>query len=521
MIEALRRPEAYPHPVREPVEVLETHASWIALAGDRAYKLKKPVDLGFLDFSTLERRLHFCREELRLNRRLAPAMYEAVVPVLGPPERARIGKPGEPGAPGEPGETADAIEYAVRMRRFPQDRLLSEVARRGELAGGAVDALAARVARFHAEVEVAPAGSRFGTPEAVWSAVDDTLALLCGHPHAPRMQERLSALRAWCEAERARLAPVFAERLAQGFVRECHGDMHLGNMILEGDEVVVFDGIEFAPELRWIDTASEIAFTEMDLLRRDQRALAHRFVNAWCEASGDYGALRVLPFYATYRALVRAKVDEIRRDQSARGAGEAGDAGAVRELERDFAGYVALAEALAAPRAPTLAITYGLSGSGKTTGTTPLVEERGAVRVRSDVERKRLHGLDALARTGAAPGSGIYGADASARTYARLRELAGVALAAGRDAIVDATFLARAERAPFRALARELGVPFEILVFEADEAVLRARVAARAERADDASEATVDVLEAQIARAEPPRADEADRVTRVAPAPRR
>jgi len=499
-LDALRDPAAYPHPVAEPVDVLETHASWVVLAGDFAYKIKKPVDLGFLDFSTLERRLHFCREELRLNRRLAPALYEALVAIVGPPERARIAGEAELDA---------ALEVAVRMRRFPQSMLLSEVARRGELAASAIDALAARIARFHGEVDVAAPGSPFGTPEAVWSALAETLDSISAHAHAPAMRARIDALRAVCERAFERLRPAIEQRRRDGFVRECHGDMHLGNMILEAGEVVVFDGIEFSPALRWIDTASEIAFTEMDLHRRGQRALAHRFVNAWCEASGDYAALRVLPFFATYRALVRAKVDDLRREQ------ERDDPVARRALERDFEGYVALAEQLSAERTPRLAITFGLSGSGKTTGTQRLVEEWGAVRLRSDVERKRLHGLDALARTGAGAGEGIYAEDESARTYARLRALAEQAVRAGRSAIVDATFLTRASRAPFRALADELGVALEILAFDAPPELLRARVAARAQRADDASEATLAVLEAQIAKAEPPTPDEAAVVARM------
>ena len=305
-------------------------------------------------------------------------------------------------------------------------------------------------------------------------------------------------LRAWTEAEFARRRDVFAARRAGGFVRECHGDLHLGNLVLLGDRVTPFDCIEFNEDFRWIDVASEIAFTYVDLLDHGQPGLACWLLNEWLARSGDQGsggALSVLRFYAVYRAMVRAKVAALR--------GRAAEA----------AGYLALAERLGVSPRPTLTITFGLSGSGKTTASSArLLADASAatVRFRSDVERKRLFGLAADADSGGA----IYSVDASARTHARLAELARAALADGWTVIVDAAFLKRAERRTFAALADELGIPFDILACAAPVDALRERLAARR---DDASEATAAVLEQQQTWLEP--LDDAERARAVAPAP--
>ena len=468
LIEALRDPACYPH-AADRVELEETHISWVLLAGDYAYKLKKPVRLPFLDFSTLAARRHFCEEELRLNRRTAPELYLEVVPIVrdaGGAVRVNPGATARAGAPAEP------LEYAVKMRRFAAGELADAMARRGALGEAEIDSLAAEIARFHLAAPRADDSSAWGTPEGVEAPALANFEQI-GAP--------LDALREWTRREGRRLRPAFAARRAQGFVRECHGDLHLGNVAFIGGRAVPFDCIEFDPALRWIDVMSEVAFLVMDLLAHRLPALAWRLLNAWLEATGDYGGAGVLRYYLVYRAMVRAKIARLRGSQEA------------------FADYAALAGSLAEEGRPRLVLMHGLSGSGKTVAAQKLLETLGAVRVRSDVERKRLHGLAPRARTGAGLSAGIYDEASGRRTYARLAECAALALEAGYPAIVDAAFLERAQREPFLQLAERLGAACVIAHCTAPEATLRRRVAVRAARAQDASEAGLAVLERQLA----------------------
>jgi aminoglycoside phosphotransferase family enzyme/predicted kinase len=488
LVAALREPRRYPHPV-EGVELIETHISWVLLTGRYAYKVKKPLDLGFLDFSTLERRRQACEKELRLNRRTAPDLYLEVVPVAG--------------TPGEPviGGAGPAIEYAVKMREFPQSALLDRVAARGELRREQMDELAATVARFHAEVERADQHSGFGTPEVVIAPARQNFAQLGPLVTDPDAGAALGRLAAWTDRESARCQEAFDARRREGLVRECHGDLHLRNLVLLDGRIVPFDCLEFNDALRWIDVAAEVAFVVMDLVDHGLTAHAWRFLDAYLAETGDYGALAVLRFYLVYRAMVRAKIACLRAQQLPEGV-------ARRRAEQEFRAYLRLAEAFASLDRPALIVTRGFSGSGKTVFAGLLTEEIGAIRVRSDVERKRLHGLGAHETSGAGVGEGIYAPDATRRTYARLLDAARVVLEAGYPAAADATFLARADRDAFRALARRLGVPFAIAGCEAPEALLRERIAARGDTGTDASEADLDVLARQLAAAEPLAAEE-------------
>lgn len=480
LIESLRRSNAFPHPAGD-VSVLETHISWVILAGDFAYKIKKPVKLEFLDFSSLELRRHFCNEELRLNRRLAPELYLDVVPICGDRAAPVVGGDGEP------------IEFAVRMRRFPQEMLLSRLLQAGTLQSSQIDLLAREIAEFHAGIDRAETCSLWGTAESIRQQALDNLVAL-GTIDDPAVETELQTLRAWTEREWERLRDTFGTRRLQGFIRECHGDLHLGNMVRLDERVVLFDGIEFSESLRWIDVQSDAGFVAMDLLDRGASAYARRFINAYLEQTGDYAGLSVLPYYIVYRALVRAKVAGIRMQQ-------AGDESAARERSNsELRGYLNLALAYTLRATPVLAITCGLSGSGKTTGTQSLIEHEGMIRVRSDVERKRLCGLRAEQSAAAAPGAGIYATEISRRTYDRLADIARSAIAAGYPIVVDATFLKRAHRERFRQLADELCVPFRIISFEADEATLRSRVRARGRA--DASDADEAVLERQLSQFE-------------------
>ncbi|MBK7003119.1 MAG: AAA family ATPase [Rhodoferax sp.] len=489
LIQALLEPERYPAGVRQ-VELVQTHISWVLLAGDFAYKIKKPLKLAFLDFSTLAQRQQCCADELRLNRRFAPDLYLDVVGIFNTAQDPHWDGSGAP------------IEYAVRMRRFDEAARLDRLCAQGALKPEHVSALADVLHAFHtsAAVAVAPAGAHFGAPEQILAPALENFQELARL--GASVAARLAALRAWTEAQFAQLAPLMHARQQSGRVRECHGDLHLGNMVLIGSGVRMFDCIEFNENLRWIDVASEIAFTYVDLLAHGQSGLAGWFVNEALSRSGDYEAALLLRFYAVYRALVRAKVAAIRQQQTGGevdDVGEAGNAG-------DALAYLALAERLLVPPSERLVITHGLSGCGKTVASDALLQDdphAATLRLRSDVERKRLFGLAPDARSGSAMEGGIYAPDAHGRTYGRLREIAHMLLRAGWSVVVDATFLKRADRAAFQALAMEVGVRFQILAPQATPAQLRERIQTRLASGHDASEATLEVLVRQTNALEP------------------
>ena len=483
LIAGLRTPRAWPHPVRD-IEVLETHISHVVLTGDFAYKIKKPVDLGFVDFTSLERRRQFCEEELRLNRRLCPELYLGMVEIGGSHDAPEVGG-------------RDPIEFAVRMRQFSQDQLLSRMVEEERLLTEHIDRLADELSEFHADIPADCIGP-FGLPADIREFAMANFAPLREVIAAEPIQE----LQEWTLTQFDERRRLLESRKSSGFVRECHGDMHLGNMIAVNNDVRIFDCIEFNEQLRWIDVMSEAAFVVMDLEDRGRPDLAWRFLNRYLESTGDYEGVAVLPFYLVYRAMVRAKVAAVRLQQDDFDRAEAA------RLRLECREYVQQALKYARPGRQELIITHGLSGSGKTTGSQALLESRRAIRIRSDVERKRLLGVDPLGTTIGEHAGDAYSPKTSLQTYGRLLRLAGIALRAGFPCIVDAAFLKRRNRDMFRQLADQLKVPFRIAAFEADPPVLEERIRKRAASGRDASEAGPAVLELQLQSYEPLEDDE-------------
>lgn len=463
---------------RAPVRI-DTHISSVVLAGDRAWKLKKPVALGFLDFTDLQVRRRFCEAEVRLNRRLAPALYLGVVPVYAAADGASL----EAGA-------GPVIDYAVAMTRLPDGALASERLASGAFGAAELQHLAARLVAFHQDAPVAGPGAVWGAPQTIGAAALATLEALAAEGGLPDA----ALLREWLTARAAELAPSWAARQAGGHVREGHGDLHLENIVVLQEGVTAFDCIEFEPSLRWIDTMNDIAFTVTDLWARGRKDLAFGFLDAVLEAGGDFDGLTVLRFYLVHRALIRALVGRIKARQGVAPPSGPSAADCLRTARQ------------AMVPTPRLLITRGLPGSGKTWVSSRLLGYAGAVRIRSDVERKRLAGLAALDDS---RGTGdLYGMAATEATYARLATLAAPVLAAGWPTIVDGTFLARAQRDRLRAVAARHQVPFAILDCVAPAAVLRERVSARSARRDDASEADLQVLERLLPAWQPLDADE-------------
>lgn len=484
LIRSLQHPAVYGGRCSR-VALMETHISYVLLTGAHAYKIKKAVALDFLDFTTLAARRFFCHEEIRLNRRFAPALYLDVVPITGSAAAPQIGGGGP------------AIEYAVRMREFPQTALFSRIADRGELTAAHIDALARIVGELHTRAESASAHSSFGTADEVLAAAVQNFTQTRPLVADPADRAALDDLSRWTEGEHAARAARLAERRRAGFIRECHGDLHLGNIAFIDGAPTLFDGIEFNAGLRWIDVMSDVAFVVMDLKARGRHDLAFRFLNGYLEQTGDYRGLALFRFYLAYRAMVRAKVARLRANQD--GPGRRAHAGQLSEYRQ----YVALARSCSQPKRGGIVITHGPSGCGKTTLTQALLELAGAIRIRTDVERKRLHGLSPDRRSGSALGEGLYTETATAGTYSRVASLTREAVSGGFVAIVDGAFLQRAERDRFRQLAAELAVPIVILSVSAREETLRWRIRERNRLGADASEADAAVLGWQLRALQP------------------
>ena len=485
LVEALLRPEAFPHAVDD-VETIETHISWVVLAGNYAYKIKKPVVLDFLDFGTLEKRRHFCEEELRLNRPWAPELYLDVVAITGPADAPAIGGDG------------DALEYAVKMLRFDQDLRLDRQLADGLLTVADMKELGQNIAARHAAAARPDPADRERLLEQALHYFRENFDHLGDILDA----DEFRLLRDWTERELEKHEATIKQRFDDGFVRDCHGDLHLGNLVRLPSGITTFDCIEFNPDLRNTDVFADVGFLVMDLTEKGHPDLAAHFLNRYLERSGDYEGAILLDLYFVYRCLVRAKVAAIRSREREDEDERAADVSEARD-------YAAMARRQASNGEPVLVLMHGLSGSGKTWLSERLMAALPAIRVRSDIERKRLSGLDETADSESGIGSGIYSPESSAETYERLYTLADNLLAAGHHVILDAAFLEKKRRVSARSVASSLGVPSVLVCAEAPVDVLRARIEKRAKQKDEASEADLAVLEHQLRTVDLPAPGEA------------
>ncbi|MCB1916947.1 MAG: AAA family ATPase [Rhodocyclaceae bacterium] len=471
MIAALREPRAHPFATGA-IELIETHISWVLLAGEHAYKIKKAVGLDFLDYCTLEDRRFFCREELRLNRRTAPDIYLDVVPITGPADEACIDGAGP------------VIDYAVHMRRFDADAVLSRVLE-GEPPPGLARHLADAVARFHLALPASPDADLHGRPEDIQQACAQVCARLTTLVLDAEPLDCVRRLQDWTAAEGHRLETVFAARRRAGYVRECHGDLHCGNVLLRNGQVIPFDGIEFSASLRTIDVIDDLAFLLMDLQARGHPRVAQDCLNRYLEQTGDYAGLAPLHFYWCYRALVRAMVEIM---QVAPEGSTHVPAGALHYLDQ--------ASRQTRPSRSAIILTRGLSGVGKSSLSRRLCAHIGAVQLRADVIRSQRYG------SGSERSPDKYSEAANDATYQALARLTAQVIDAGWPVVADATFLKRRQRDRFQRLAEHLGVPLATIDFHAPHALLRQRIAERVSAGNDPSEADLDVLDHQIAGAE-------------------
>lgn len=485
----LMRPEAYPHGV-ERIELVETHISWVLLTGQYAYKLKRPVAYDFVDLRSAERRAFFCSEELRLNRRFAPELYLEVCDIREEDDQLHIGGNGR------------RIERCVRMRQFPREDELDRL-----LGAGAIDTVALEqfghdLARIHERLPAAGAQDDWGYPHQVRRELLENI-----DQYERAADTAVLDVRSACGARLGELDGCIAARREHGRVRECHGDLHMRNIVRRGGRLLAFDCMEFNSAFRWIDVADEVAFLCADLHAHGCARHAHAFLSGYLTQSGDFQACRVLNLYRSHRALVRAKVAFL----------EASTATATEVVARARKEHdLMLAEARRKPEpGRSLMLITGLSGSGKTWLARRLAPDLGAIHLRSDIERKRLAGLRELESSGSGIVSGLYEHRMTHRVYEHLAQAAEDVLAGGYPVIVDATFSTRAERALFKELAERLAVRLQVVLCEAPESVLRSRISERQQRGDDASEAGLTVLDWQLRHREPIEAEESLEVIRV------
>ncbi len=489
LITALQHKEAYDHPV-DNISLCETHISWVFLTGRYAYKLKKPVDFGFLNFSTLEKRKHYCEEEVRLNGRLAPQLYLDVVPICGKISSPQINGQGP------------ILEYAVKMRQFDTTQEFDVLLASGKLTKEHMNETAQALADFHANIATTDEQSSFGTPEAIQQPVLENFEQinqlgedwLIQH----QLKKPLAHLHQWSINQYQSLETTFQERKKNGFVRECHGDLHLRNIVIYESQVTPFDGIEFNANLRWIDIMSELAFLLMDIEDHNRFDLSRRLLNNYLEITGDYAGLSILRFYQVYRAMVRAKVSGLQLLQTTNNSKPKNES-----LTHEIDNYIKLACQYTRTTTPKLIISHGLSGSGKTYISQLLLErfppEQGdIIRLRSDVERKRLFGMSKTTRDRSGTNKGIYTIKASQQTYERLFELTRNIIKAGFSVIVDAAFLKEDQRLIFYNYAEETKIPFLILHSKTDMDIQVQRLHMRLQQNQDTSDADNTVLNQQL-----------------------
>lgn len=485
LIRGLSRPSAYPYSVGEDVRVHQTHISVVFLAGDWAYKVKKPVDTGFLDYTTLDQRLEYCRRETELNRRLAPEVYRGVVPIFEEEGGLVVGEEALDGQPDSPERTA--VEYAVWMERLPPRRTFKSLVRRGELDEEHVERLARLLADFYRDAETGPRISEVGDWPVVARNCQENFDQSEPYVDATVSRPVLDALERHTRQALDELEELIRSRAERDIPRDGHGDLRLGHIYhladrQEGQGLVIVDCIEFNERFRYQDPVADAAFLSMDLSLEDRDDLRSRFEEIFLEARDDEEGSCLFPFYAAYRFVVRGKVQSMRSEQS-----ELPEADRIRAVNKARHHYLRALGILAPPaERPALVMVGGLPGTGKTTLARGLEERWGELLLRSDEVRKELAGLGPREEAAAPFGEGIYSPSHTRRTYETLLERTREALFRGNRVVVDASFHQQRWRTAFLDAARALGVAVRLLVCTAPAEVARDRLSSRGPDASDA-----------------------------------
>ena len=474
LVEALSAPSAFPDSSPS-IEIRQTHISVVFLGGSTAYKIKKPVNLGFLDFSTLENRQHFCHEEVRLNRRLAPSVYLGVVPVVMAKDGLHFEGKGE------------IAEWAVKMKRLADDATLLAHLKRDELDAKTLEDLAAKIADFHSRADRSERTASMGRFEVVARNVRENLDESIGLHDVTLSRSVHERLRSLSEQALVKLRPLIEERARRGVPCDTHGDLRLEHVYLLAEQdgldgIVVIDCVEFNERFRYADPVADMAFIVMDLLFSGRSDLARAFSEAYLRRSGDAEGRLLLPFYIAYRAAVRGKVEGIKFTEP-----EVPETERVAARERAKRYWLLALGKLEEPnRKPCLVLVGGLPGTGKSTLAEGLSQNAGFEVVRSDLVRKEMAGLSAESRAPARFGEGIYTSDSDSKTYAECLRRTEEHLFQGKRVIVDATFREEEKRRLFLQAAHSWGVSALFLHCQADANIVHRRLESRRNDASDA-----------------------------------
>jgi len=476
-IQQMLQPGFYPHPVKEPIQLIQTHVSYVLLTGDYAYKLKKPVNFGFLNYSTLELRQHFCYQELEMNKRGAAEIYLEVLPITQTDDRFQLGGEVEP------------VEYTLKMCQFPQESLFSSLFQQGELTETRVSELGRLVAQFHAKCATNDYILSFGEVDQIRQAFDENYQQTEKYIGVAQTQSQFDETKEFTDRFFATKQEVLASRVKQRWIRECHGDLHLRNICFWHDKTLLFDCIEFNEPFRFVDVMFDVAYGVMDFQVGNRPDFANAYLNSYLEEIGDWEGIQVLPLYVSRQAYVRAKVTSFLLD-------DPGVPAADKEKAKNTASlYYKLACESGKLEQGKLFLMSGVSGSGKSTIAKKLARKIGAIHVRSDAVRKHLAGISIHER-GAAD---LYTPEMTEKTYARLLSLGILLATAGYSVILDAKYDLISRRKAVIEQAAKYQLPLEILYCTAPEEILRDRLSSRT---SDVSDATASLLTSQLAAIE-------------------
>jgi len=461
LVKALLKPEAYPEATGK-IELMQTQMSFVFLTKEFVYKVKKAVDLGFLDYTTLEKRQFFCRKEVELNRRLCPGAYLGVVPVTRDKGAVRVGGRGE------------TIEYAVKMRRLPQEKMMNVLLPDNGVSAEMITGVAKKLAAFHKEAETNEEISAFGEIKAVTRNTDENFDQTGKYIGRTISKDSYQSIKEYTDSFVEQNAPLFNRRIKESRIRDCHGDLHAAHICFT-DDICIYDCIEFNDRFRYCDIASEMAFLAMDLDHYGRADLSRSLLKAYVTESGDKELLRLLGFYKCYRAYVRGKVEGFKLDDPYIADDEK------KQTLEVAASYFDLARAYTRAR-PVLFITVGLVGTGKSTLAQALAKRLGLVVIASDVTRKQLAGVPLKEHRFDGFDGGIYSAELSRKTYDKMFSAAGDILGEGGSVVLDASFIRAEERLKAKRLAGETGADFYIIECQLDEANIKERLARRLEQ---------------------------------------
>jgi uncharacterized protein len=485
LIQQMLQPGFYPHRVTEPLHLIQTHASFVLLTGEYTYKIKKPVNFGFLDYSTLEKRQHFCTQELMMNRRTAPEIYLEVVPIIQKGDRYQLGSNLQSLNPGE-----TPVEYTLKMREFSQDSLFLSLLERGQITERLMEELGREVAKFHSTTISNNYIRKFGEVSQIREAIDNNYLISQKYIGGPQTQIQYQETKNYTDLFFEQNQELFDSRIANNKIRECHGDLHLRNIALWQDKILLFDCIEFNESFRFVDVMYDVAFTVMDLESRGHQELGNTFLNTYIEQTGDWEGLQLLPLYLSRQAYVRAKVTSLMLDDAAISTTEK------VEISQTAAHYYQLAWEYTKPRRGKLTLMSGLSGSGKSTVARYVARRTGAIQIRSDAVRKHL-GEIPLNQRGE---QDLYSPEMTAKTYSRLLELGIILAQRGWNVILDAKFDRQNLRTTAINMAQSRNLPLQIVYCTAPIEVLRSRLE---QRQGDIADATAELLSSQQAAFEP------------------